>query len=55
MCIRDRGSDDPSASLEQQEVILTNLTQGSVLEVDSKEATYHETKSPARYTEAALV
>ena len=49
------GSDDPSASLEQQEVILPNLTQGSVLEVDSKEATYHETKSPARYTEAALV
>ena len=35
------GSDDPSASLEQQEVILPDLTQGSVLEVDSKEATYH--------------
>ena len=49
------GSDDPSISLEQQEVILPSLTQGSILEVARNEATYHETKSPARYTEAALV
>ncbi len=49
------GSDDPNASLEQQEVVLPNLTTGSNLEVVQKEATYHETKPPARYTEAALV
>ena len=49
------GSMDPSASLEQQEVILPNLTLGCNLEVVTKEATYHETKAPARYTEAALV
>ena len=49
------GSDDPGSSLEQQEVILPNLATGSNLEVHNKEATYHETKPPARYTEAALV
>ena len=49
------GSDDPNASLEQQEVILPNLILGSNLEVASKDTTYHETKPPARYTEAALV
>ena len=49
------GSDDPSAALEQQEVILPNLIPGLSLEVISKEAIPHETKPPARYTEAALV
>ncbi len=49
------GSDDPSSSLEQQEIILPNLTTGTCLEVTNKESTFHETKPPARYTEAALV
>ena len=49
------GSDDPNSSLEQQEVILPNLKNGLTLEVSKKESTYHETKPPSRYTEAALV
>ncbi len=49
------GSDDPSSSLEQQEVMLPNLKNGTHLTVSKKESTYHETKPPARYTEAALV
>ena len=49
------GSDDPNSMLEQQEVILPNLKEGTILEVANKEATHHETKPPARYTEAALV
>ena len=49
------GSDDPASSLEQQEVILPDLTIGESLEVSNKETIYHETKPPARYTEAALV
>ncbi len=49
------GSDDPNASLEQQEVILPNLDIGASLKVSRKEPTYHETKPPSRYTEAALV
>ena len=49
------GSDDPNSSIEQQEVILPNLISGQCLKVSNKESTYHETKPPARYTEAALV
>ena len=49
------GSDDPSAALEQQEVILPNLLVGSSLNVVKNEIIPHETKPPSRYTEAALV
>ncbi len=49
------GSDDPSSSIEQQEVILPNLISGTSLKVSDKQATFHETKPTARYTEAALV
>ncbi len=49
------GSDDPSAALEQQEVILPNLLVGSGLNVVKNEIIPHETKPPSRYTEAALV
>jgi len=49
------GSDDPSAALEQQEVLLPNLKKGSEIDVIQNEAIPHETKPPARYTEAALV
>jgi len=49
------GSDDPSAALEQQEVILPNLVDGANLNIIKNEIIKHETKPPARYTEAALV
>jgi len=49
------GSDDPGAALEQQEVILPNLVPGSDLDLITNNAISHETKPPARYTEAALV
>ena len=49
------GSDDPSAALEQQEVILPNLLVGSSLNIVKNEIIPHETKPPSRYTEAALV
>jgi len=49
------GSDDPEAALEAQESPLPPLVVGE--EVDCRELTplSHETKPPARYTEAALV
>jgi len=49
------GSDDPGAALEQQEVVLPNLVPGSDLDLITNDAISHETKPPARYTEAALV
>ena len=49
------GSDDPSAALEQQEVILPNLLVGSSLNIVKNEVISHETKPPSRYSEAALV
>jgi len=49
------GSDDPSAALEQQEVILPNLVPGSDLVMVTNDAIQHQTKPPSRYTEAALV
>jgi DNA topoisomerase I len=49
------GSDDPEAALEAQESPLPALAVGE--EVDCRELTpqSHQTKPPARYTEAALV
>ncbi len=49
------GSDDPGAALEQKEVVLPNLVPGSDLDLITNDAISHETKPPARYTEAALV
>ena len=49
------GSDDPSAALEQQEVMLPHLMAGDHLNIVTNDAISHETKPPARYTEAALV
>jgi len=49
------GSDDPDAELEDQEVRLPPLQQGQALDTESLEAVGHETKPPARYTEASLV
>ena len=49
------GSDDPEASLENQEVILPPLQVGDRPQCQALEAQGHETQPPARYTEASLV
>ena len=49
------GSDDPDAALDDQERILPPLTEGQTLRGLSAEARGHETRPPARYTEASLV
>lgn len=49
------GSDDPEAALENQEVFLPTLKKGDVIDLQNLETIGHETKPPARYTEATLV
>jgi DNA topoisomerase-1 len=49
------GSDDPEAALEDQERVLPALAKGQVVEPTSVEALGHETRPPARYTDATLV
>jgi DNA topoisomerase-1 len=49
------GSDDPEAALEDQEVVLPHLEVGDRPKCVGLEAVSHETKPPARYTEASLV
>ena len=49
------GSDDPDAALEDQEVVLPDLREGQELDDVSLESCNHETKPPARFTEATLV
>ncbi|HUG89333.1 MAG TPA: type I DNA topoisomerase [Planctomycetaceae bacterium] len=49
------GSDDPEAALDDQESALPPLQEGQVLDCRSLEAIVHETKPPARFTEATLV
>lgn len=49
------GSDDPDASLEAQEQPLPPLERGHALQPRTVQAVGHETKPPARYTEASLV
>ncbi len=49
------GSDDPEASLEDQDQPLPPLREGQDLHLQDIEAIGHETKPPARYTEATLV
>jgi DNA topoisomerase-1 len=49
------GSDDPEAELEDQERRLPALAEGDPLDAEDLEAKGHETKPPARYTEASLV
>ncbi|MEX2600906.1 MAG: type I DNA topoisomerase [Balneolaceae bacterium] len=49
------GSDDPEAALENQEIFLPELTEQSDAELHELESIGHETKPPARYTEATLV
>lgn len=49
------GSDDPEAELENQENFLPELMVDEKVELNGLETISHETKPPARYTEATLV
>ncbi|WP_419163195.1 type I DNA topoisomerase [Candidatus Palauibacter sp.] len=49
------GSDDPDAALENQEVVLPDMREGQELACRKVESRKHETKPPARFTDAALV
>jgi len=49
------GSDDPEAALEDQDSVLPELAEGESVKCTDVEALGHETKPPARYTEATLV
>ena len=49
------GSDDPDAALESQEQPLPPLAVGEAVDCRELEAVGHETKPPARYTDATLV
>ncbi len=49
------GKDDPEAALDDKETFLPPLEEGEQLDVVDVQQLYHETKPPARYTEATLV
>ncbi|MBN1200456.1 MAG: type I DNA topoisomerase [Anaerolineae bacterium] len=49
------GADDPTAALDNQEVILPPLKVDEVVDCRALEPVQHETKPPARYTDATLV
>ncbi len=49
------GKDDPDAALDDKEVFLPALEEGQNLNLGGLDSLYHETKPPARYTEASLV
>ena len=49
------GSDDPDAELEDQERRLPQMAEGESAAADRLEVAGHETKPPARFTEASLV
>ncbi|MFP4205440.1 MAG: type I DNA topoisomerase [Spirochaetaceae bacterium] len=49
------GKDDPEAALDDKEVLLPDLEEGQTLNLRGLDALYHETKPPARFTEASLV
>ena len=49
------GSDDPTQALEDKEILLPVLKVGDKVAQKMVEAKGHETKPPARYTEASLV
>jgi DNA topoisomerase-1 len=50
-----QGSDDPESDPDDKEKVLPKLTTGDALAVQRLEPTGHETRPPARYTEASLV
>ncbi|MCP4754806.1 MAG: type I DNA topoisomerase [Proteobacteria bacterium] len=49
------GSDDPEAAIESKEIVLPDLKPDETLKCRELESIGHETKPPARYTEASLV
>lgn len=49
------GTDDPEKALDNKEVVLPKLTEGEVIKTENVDAIFHETKPPARFTEASLV
>lgn len=49
------GKDDPEAALDDKETFLPALDEGEKLTLRSIESVMHETKPPARFTEATLV
>ena len=49
------GSDDPEAVLEDREVLLPALAAGDSVETRELRPESHETRPPARYTDASLV
>src|SRR5690625_3521344 len=49
------GSDDPDAAIENQEAPLQKLQEGDTPDCDDVKALGHETRPPARYTEATLI
>lgn len=49
------GSDDPEGSLEDDEKLLPELSEGDTPDCNSTEPVGHETKPPARFTEASLI
>ncbi|MEX0844167.1 MAG: type I DNA topoisomerase, partial [Balneolaceae bacterium] len=49
------GSDDPEAALENQEIFLPKMNEGDATALDDLNFVSHETKPPARFTEATLV
>lgn len=49
------GADDPEAALDDQETLLPPLKVGDIVDCLDLEPIRHETKPPARYTDATLV
>jgi DNA topoisomerase-1 len=49
------GTDDPDSALEDKEVLLPEMTEGEILPLQKLISESHETKPPARFTEATLV
>ncbi|WP_020612107.1 type I DNA topoisomerase [Sediminispirochaeta bajacaliforniensis] len=49
------GKDDPEAALDDKETFLPPLVEGQELSLKGLEGLVHETKPPARFTEATLV
>lgn len=49
------GKDDPDSALDNKEVILPKFNEGDSLDSVEVKALPHETKPPARYTEASIV
>ena len=55
MCSSDLGKDDPEAALDDREIRLPQLKKGEVVQCKDLKCLPHETKPPARFTEASLV